>query len=323
MVLSVASLSLMTLMIPSTPVLAQSGGFGGGHMPSGSAPSAQPPVVQISQPQPPVVHIPVIPLKPDVPRINLPLNPRDIVSTPISTIHETPVADVAKGVTALQDSKFPSFDRVSGSYDWILVKFREGSEFNKPSSYAVHLTSGQLLVSVRRPSRLALLTCDKLEVSAGADCDLLFTYDNGVVRVANLTGLNDSVKIKLKEPAAGGTGATVFSVKPGYEFIYRGDQKLSSRDVRAADGISRRHFSYLENGYAAVAEVSVESVVRDCDLVAQLDQQSTGIKEKRILSDMSKMAAVLNYVNGGDGYKNEGNVTLQVKSTLLPSKSIN
>lgn len=294
-----------------------------------SAPASSPPAIQVAQPpvvqfNPPIRIIPTIPIRPDIPRNTpLPVNPRDLVGVPISTANDSvPTVNALKGLNPMQEQKFPSAERVSGDTDWILVRSKPDSEFHKLSPYSVELETGQLLVSVRRPSKMAILVCEQLEVSAAADSDVLFTREDGVVRVANITGLNDSVKVKLKSAVEGGTGTTVFSVKPGYEFIIRTDRALTRSDVRTADGIARRHFSFVENGRAAIAEISVESLLKDCDLIAQLDQETSGAKEKRILTDMSKMAAVLNYVNGGAGYKSEGQVTLEVNSTIAqPAKT--
>lgn len=282
---------------------------------------SQPPVIQIN---PPIRIIPTIPIRPDVPRNTpLPVNPRDLVGTPISMENDsTPTVNVLKGLSPMQEQKFPASDEMFGPTDSIVIKLRPNSEFAKLTEYSLELSSGQLLVSVRRPSRMALLECTELEVAVAADSDVLFTRENGVVRIANLTGLNDAVKVKLKQPAEGGTGTKVFSVKPGYEFIIKTAGQLKKIDVRTADGIARRHFCFLENGHAAIAEISVESMLKDCDLIAQLDQESSGVKEKRILTDMSKMAAVLNYVNGGAGYRSEGQVTLEVNSTIAqPAKT--
>lgn len=281
---------------------------------------SQPPVIQIN---PPIRIIPTIPIRPDVPRNTpMPVNPRDLVGTPISMENNAPTVSALKGLSPMQEQKFPLRDEMSGPTDSIVIKLRPDSEFRKLTEYSLELSSGQLLVSVRRPSRMALLECGELEVAVAADSDVLFTRENGVVRIANLTGLNDSVKVKLKQPAEGGTGTKVFSVKPGYEFILKTDGPLKKIDVRTADGIARRHFCFIENGHAAIAEISVESMLKDCDLIAQLDQESSGAKEKRILTDMSKMAAVLNYVNGGAGYRSEGQVTLEVNSNIAqPAKT--
>lgn len=293
-------------------------------------PTAAPPSVQVAQPpviqvNPPIRIIPTIPIRPDIPRNTpMPVNPRDLVGTAVSVVNDNvPTLNALKGLSPMQAGKFPATESLTGSGDGILVRSKPGSEFQKLSSYSVGLEAGQLLVSVRRPSRMALLVCGQLEVAVAADSDVLFTRENGIVRVANLTGLNDSVKVKLKEAPEGGTGATVFSVKPGYEFIIRTDRPLTRTDVRIADGIARRHFSFVENGHAAIAEISVESLLKDCDLIAQLDQEASGAKEKRILTDMSKMAAVLNYVNGGAGYKSEGQVTLEVNSNIAQRAKTN
>ncbi len=81
---------------------------------------------------------------------------------------------------------------------------------------------------------------------------------------------------------------------PGFEFV-AGDRKLGGADLRPKDGIARRHFKFLEGGHLAVSEFSVDSAIKNNDLIADIRQNTTGVKERRILSDMSKMAAVLNY----------------------------
>lgn len=288
-----------------------------GHVP----PAAPEPPPQISIPQtPPPVHIPIVPVVPVIPipvRVPqtpvLPLNPRDVVSPPITTIHENPTPDVAKGVEAIADGKF--IERVSQNAEGIVVRARPGSDFTKVNSCAVGLRAGELMVSVRRPTKMGILNCDIADVTVDADADVIFSYNDGVVRIGNLTGCGESVKVRIKG-ADDNTPHTV-CVKPGYEFVYSPDKKLTSRDLKVADGIARRNFCILERGHGAVVEFSVESVLQNCDLIAQVEQESHGSLEKRILTDMSKMAAVLNYINGSSGYTSAGQVKLEVQSNLL------
>ena len=56
----------------------------------------------------------------------------------------------------------------------------------------------------------------------------------------------------------------------------------------------------------AISEFSVQSVLSNSAVIVQIAQQSTNAKEARVLSQMSKMAAVLNYVNSPYGYTVEG-----------------
>jgi hypothetical protein len=73
--------------------------------------------------------------------------------------------------------------------------------------------------------------------------------------------------------------------------------------LRPHDGISRRRTKVLNQGYVALSEFSVESVLHTSSLIANMTQKESDAKEKRIISDMSKMAAVLNQVNGSSGYQ--------------------
>ena len=54
-----------------------------------------------------------------------------------------------------------------------------------------------------------------------------------------------------------------------------------------------------------MSEFSVDSAIKNNDLIADIRQNTTGVKERRILSDMSKMAAVLNYTRGEGGFWEE------------------
>ena len=96
----------------------------------------------------------------------------------------------------------------------------------------------------------------------------------------------------------------ILNISGGYELI-AGQEKMTRSTLRPKDGIARRYQKVLENGHLAVSEFSIESAINSCDMLVDLQQKTSGVKERRILSDMSKMAAVLNYKNGSQGYTAE------------------
>ena len=169
---------------------------------------------------------------------------------------------------------------------------------------------------MRRPSRVALVTTKFAEASFSSDSDVEITCnDEGTMRVINLSGLNQSVQIKLSDLVLPGASQRVFTIKPGHELIM-GDHRLYRAEIRPSDGYARRFFKTLENGQIAISEISVESVLRNSDLLASLNQVQSNKRENRILADMSKMAAVLNYMNGSSGYEAQTKATLLVKSEV-------
>jgi hypothetical protein len=200
-------------------------------------------------------------------------------------------------------SQMPTEADAKGNSEWILVRFENGSQYKRPSPYTVDFTTGRILVSVKKPSNLALVKLPLGQASINANGDVLFTYTDGVLRIDNLTGTGQSVKVRLAEGPFAKDPKQV-SIAPGYEVI-AGDHKLTVRDLHPHDGIARRKFRMLQDGSMAVNEFSVESALRNVSMIVELSQQSNGVKERRILGDVSKMAAVLNYVNGSEGYTEE------------------
>lgn len=65
-----------------------------------------------------------------------------------------------------------------------------------------------------------------------------------------------------------------------------------------------------------ISEISVESILHASDLIANLQQQDSGARERRILADMSKMAAVRNRVNGTCGFDAQPKASLEVNSQI-------
>ena len=189
-----------------------------------------------------------------------------------------------------------------------MVKYHPGSSYDRPNVYSVDLKSGAVLVSVRRPSELALVHTGLGDVAIAANGAATVSCENGVLRVANITGRGDSLKVQFAP--GGGEGAPnpkTVAIKTGFEFVFA-DHRLGRSDIRPVDGVARRHSKVLENGYAAVSEFSVESLLSSSELIANMSQKSASTQDRQILGDMSKMAAVLNYVNGTQGFVAEASV---------------
>jgi len=195
---------------------------------------------------------------------------------------------------------------LGGSTDFILV-LPQGANtaWAKISQYAATLKDGQLLVGVRKPSQIGMVVTENASValfSNAQGADALVTVRDGVVRIANLDGLGENVKIQLNGPAFAELKVRSFSLKPGFELV-ASPSPLTRKDLRPIDGIGRRQSQLIGNRHVAISQFSVESAMKSSDLIASIQQKDTGSKEKRTLADMSKMAAVLNQVGGTWGYE--------------------
>ena len=161
---------------------------------------------------------------------------------------------------------------------------------------------------MRRPARVGHIETRFGTIACQPNSDIIIKFEGNTLRITNADSVGRKLKVALnKGPFS--KNKTKVSVKPGYELIV-GKNRLSRRDLRPRDGIARRHFQVLENGHLAISEISVASIIKSSDLLAHLRQNTTGYTEKRIIGDMSKMAAVLNHVNGTQGFTVEGSTRL-------------
>lgn len=203
------------------------------------------------------------------------------------------------GVTP--SNKFPKQEELKGSTDFILVQTEDQTVLQRESPYLVTLSSGTVLASVKRPSAMGMIHTEVGEVAFAANSDAFISYKDGVLRVRNIDGMGATLKVRInKGPETGKT----YAVSPGYELVIS-DHKLSRSDLRPTDGILRRKSQAFENGFAAVSQFHVESAISQSSLVSKISKAEGDAKSKRIVSDMSRMAAVLNHVQGTGGFTNK------------------
>lgn len=236
-----------------------------------------------------------------------PVQPIDTTHTPADMRNISvgpPVVEVMT-TTALigvgECDGFPSADHLAGSLDFLLAIPQDANtELKRTSPYVVELLNGNILGSVRRPSNTGIVQTPEGDVAYSANSDAFVSVQNHTLRVRNVDGMGRNIKIHLKHgPLAGKT----LSIQPGYELV-ASDHKMSRADLRPADGIARRSFQLFAGGFVAVSQYQVESELQHSALVSSLKQkESTDPKARRILNDMSKMAAVLNQMNGPQGFQ--------------------
>ncbi|MBS1990943.1 MAG: hypothetical protein JSS83_10525 [Cyanobacteria bacterium SZAS LIN-3] len=271
------------------------------------SPSA--PVIHFTPPPPPPVVRPPVVVTTDVtnPQLTAPVaaNFRSGV-TPVvtSTIQAQQTQFALAGIQVLNDKLFPGADLVGKNFDWITVLAKDGAVYSKINNFTADLKSGEIIVSVKNPSRLAFVKTPYGDIAIGANSDVMISFVNGVLRVLNFDGENRVIKIQLNKGPFGGPADPTVTIAPGYELV-ASDKVITRAEMRPRDGIARRFGKTLENGHLAISEFSVQSATSAVGMLVNLQQSTTGVKERRIVTDLAKMAAALNYRSGTDGFSVE------------------
>ncbi|MBN9394978.1 MAG: hypothetical protein J0H83_07010 [Candidatus Melainabacteria bacterium] len=259
----------------------------------GQPPVTPPPI--IIMPPPPVTRPPIV-VPTDVTSPQL-VNPEPLLN--IGT------AFALNGVQTISPKEFPNKSQLGGDSDWITVLSRQGAQFSRPNPFQVDLKQGDIIVSVKNPSKLAMIATPYGDIAVGSNGDCMVTMQNGVLRIFNFDGEGKAIKANLnKGPFAPKEADPIVAIAAGYELI-AADAKLTRRELRPHDGIARRHAKVLESGNLAISEFSIESAIKSCDMLIELQQKDNNIKERRMLSDMAKMASILNYKVGAQGFTTE------------------
>lgn len=282
------------------------------EVPAASNPTpAPPPPPPAPPPPPPVTPPPPQQLATPTP-IPPPFSPGVVVPNDVSAAAARMPAQppglrpLVQNLILLSDNKFP-FPKTKDKGDGIIVRPEEKASIERPSPCSVKVHTGRVLVSVRRPSEVGLAITSLAEISLSSDSDVLIGAENGLVRVLNLDARGSACKIKLSQNVLNNPQNKIIAIKPGMELVFS-NAKLSRHSLRPSDGIARRRSKMLEDGRIALTEFSLATVMQSCDLIVQLEQETSNSKTQRMLTDMSKMAAVLNYMNGpGFTYGGAGN----------------
>jgi hypothetical protein len=203
------------------------------------------------------------------------------------------------GIRQLPPEKFTGLAAHSSDAGLFLEQ-SHSTDLERTNPYTVGLRSGQIIVSVSRPTKVAMVKTAVADISVQAPAIALISAGPDSLRVVNLVGQNNRVQIRL---AGDSPDSPVFAIDSSYEFIYS-KGKLALPDLHPADGIGRRNLHLLENGKAAISQVSLYTILNSNDLLAALARSGED-KEKHILSSISKMAAVIGYVDGSGGYMSQ------------------
>lgn len=306
-----ASIVAATLLVTSSQTAsAQRGSDGEGGGPRGGGEGRNHPIFfppPAVTPAPPPESRPVVP--PPRPFYNPVLVQTDLQSGLNSFPGNPSPADLVfnqkalDGCVMLKSMEFPQEDELTGPVAGITVKWLDGSRFSKPSDYVVKFDHGEILVSVKKPSKQAVIKTPFGTVAIAANGDVLARLDKGILRVTNLDGNGKAIKAKFDRKGLFDK-PVLLALAAGSEIV-AGENKLSRKDLRPRDGLARRGFKIIENSHLAISEISIHSILMHNDLITDLRQANSGAKERRILGDVSKMAAILNARNGTQGFRVE------------------
>lgn len=281
--------------------------FNEGPPPPTFTPPPPPPTPPPIPNTPPPTFTPPPPNNPFVPPVVVPTDVTQTSSFPgfSPVFTENGLASPAiRGVEQLSLNEFPAQNPRRSKNSKIFVFPKSDGEdviYKKLSPSVVKLNVGEVLAACRRPSRIGHIETKFGSIAVLPNSSVLIGYHSNLLRITNTNALGKRLRVFLNTGPFAGDAKRVISLKPGYELVVS-NSRLTRANLRPNDGIARRHFQVLEKGHLAVSEVSVESIVKSSDLIANLRQNINGVNERRILGDMSKMAAVLNHMNGTQGF---------------------
>lgn len=225
----------------------------------------------------------------------------DVTKPPVDKPAQVPaLPSLGSLINTLPENKFPKLEALKGDGKGILVKAHEDTKYHKSAPCIVQFHDGYILVAVHKPSDTGAVTTPVGDIAITSNSAVILKFANGILRVMNLSACHQHLKAKLHSDLFTNGKEKIISVPPGCELI-AGHHKLGRADLHPDDGVLRRRFKVFEMGHLAVSEFSAESVLKNSGLIASMNESSDA-KDRALLKDLSKMAAVLNYCNGTQGF---------------------
>lgn len=268
--------------------------------PPPAPPPAPPPIVQAAPPPAPFIPPPPRPFTPGI------VVPSDVTRFPTYTFNWGGAIKPTDPTRGLQhERQFPAPEDCNGDADHILVRAKDAeTKYHKLNPYTVKLDEGTVLVAVKRPSKLGLVETVVGKIALYSNGDVLVETKGDLLKIMNLDALGRNCRVNLTAPHFQSWKNHIFDLKPGYELIAC-SRPLTRAEMRPKDGLMRKQTRLVESDHLAISQFHLETALSRFDLIANLNREASSALEKRVITDMSKMAAVLNAVEGYNGFQME------------------
>lgn len=187
----------------------------------------------------------------------------------------------------------------SGESRQLEVRVGKDAQFKQTQPGVFELQAGQLLLSSgKRSVPVTVKLRSGHQVIVEKNADVLVSVDGDVVRVNNLTGVGNNVKVQLAADSS--EKSTVLSVDAGFEFVAK---KFATQpaDVRPDDGVARRNTVVADNGKFGISEVHAPTLIRRNDLLRSVFGAKGG-SDKKVADNILKVAASIATVRGYDRF---------------------
>lgn len=191
-----------------------------------------------------------------------------------------------------------NFDTANESEKGILLRTDEQSQWHKQATGKFLLDQGQVLMSVSKPSRSAVVSAGSREICVQEGAVAFVSWKKGQLTVLNLGGTGPRVKIRQKPSQGAKTYSRgledrapvslpedkVIGLMPGYEITFCAETDAD------CGGMSRGLSVEVPAIGASLVEASIEEVCATNDLLrsitegAEADQQITAVIKNTLAS---------------------------------------